>query len=838
MAYTPRAEPDNSDLEKEKELYASLYPPAGIAVNPNTGEALRPEQQGLLDQQAEEAEAEEESSLPSPVAMGLLGAGASMLRQSGWRDTPITLGEQIGYAIPAGMQAYYNQTIMNQEEEDRLAGEQKAQVDAEDALENEQAFLLALNTSKLKIGQKEHLFGLYKHNPTKAYELLKELTMPSEEKEGGKLKEVLNKKTNKMEWAWVYPNTPPEFIGAETGKESGLQTAEKEEFRWQAEHGLNQNRFGLSQQQFEVQKSQWQQSFNYQQGEDDANRAERIRMNDHRILQDGIRNGFTVKQIENQVQQYREMAMRRGIEFDQTLDLKKQILNFRKESWKTDYEARMKSDTLNHEQRVKEFEHKIAQDGIQNGFSAERIANDIKQFEDTLNLKKKHFTETHELKEKIFDWRVDDSIKKFNLQKGQFTERLTFDKYKYHKDHKHKISESARKQQNADRNYNQGVIEHLALIKQRGIKNGFDETRIRQAQEKFLFSQSKFDKEFSHKQYIDQANIDHRAATLAQQLAEYEYKKRRDVQGDIKDQDKWEKELREEQARIVQQAWENDFKGKKFGLDKDKFELSKAVFAADVEHKRLKLATEGSQPPQVLTGDAARDWAAENPNFELPAGKAGVPVIRINKHGNFDSVEWLSENKYNESQLSTLSRIQEKWMDSPDIRGSRKIARLARSLKALTDNKTGVSEFAMVYKFMKSLDETSTVLASEFRNAREAGLSAFDALELWGDKQFTGKQLDDDQKLEIVESVRTVAYQRLKQINQLQDAMIEKAVLGGISEEDARKMLPNTLAEYFKVYPYTGSTGVSDTTGAPTSGLEQMANEQYQGETEDEEVPE
>ena len=143
MAYTPRAEPDNSDLEKEKELYASLYPPAGIAVNPNTGEALRPEQQGLLDQQAEEAEAEEESSLPSPVAMGLLGAGASMLRQSGWRDTPITLGEQIGYAIPAGMQAYYNQTIMNQEEEDRLAGEQKAQVDAEDALENQQAFLLA-----------------------------------------------------------------------------------------------------------------------------------------------------------------------------------------------------------------------------------------------------------------------------------------------------------------------------------------------------------------------------------------------------------------------------------------------------------------------------------------------------------------------------------------------------------------------------------------------------------------------------------------------------------------------------------------------------------------------
>ena len=43
----------------------------------------------------------------SPLTMGLLQAGASMMRQSGWRRTPITTSEQIGYAIPAGIQAYY-----------------------------------------------------------------------------------------------------------------------------------------------------------------------------------------------------------------------------------------------------------------------------------------------------------------------------------------------------------------------------------------------------------------------------------------------------------------------------------------------------------------------------------------------------------------------------------------------------------------------------------------------------------------------------------------------------------------------------------------------------------
>ena len=159
------------------------------------------------------------------------------------------------------------------------------------------------------------------------------------------------------------------------------------------------------------------------------------------------------------------------------------------------------------------------------------------------------------------------------------------------------------------------------------------------------------------------------------------------------------------------------------------------------------------------------------------------------------------------------------------------MVRLARSLRALADNETGVSEFAMVYKFMKSLDETSTVLASEFRNAREAGLSAFDSLELWGDKQFTGKQLDDEQKFEIVEAVRSVAFQRMEDINKMREAMLEKLQIEGISREDAEKMVPNALQDYFDDYPYEGTTGLGERYKAGGSGggsnLKNMANQQY-----------
>lgn len=77
---------------------------------------------------------------------------------------------------------------------------------------------------------------------------------------------------------------------------------------------------------------------------------------------------------------------------------------------------------------------------------------------------------------------------------------------------------------------------------------------------------------------------------------------------------------------------------------------------------------------------------------------------------------------------------------------------------------SGVAEFAMIYKFMKSLDETSTVLASEFRNASTAGRSFFANVGVAFQKQWDGVQLGESQKREILNSVIAVAHAKLTEV--------------------------------------------------------------------------
>ena len=77
-----------------------------------------------------EEENEEYEGL-SPLAMGLLQAGASMMRNSGWRNTPMTTSEMIGHAIPAGIGGYYNQDVRNQQEEAEFYAQQQAEQQAQ-----------------------------------------------------------------------------------------------------------------------------------------------------------------------------------------------------------------------------------------------------------------------------------------------------------------------------------------------------------------------------------------------------------------------------------------------------------------------------------------------------------------------------------------------------------------------------------------------------------------------------------------------------------------------------------------------------------------------------------
>ena len=71
-----------------------------------------------LSEEAEEEikkqeEEEQEESGFDPMRMAALQAGASLLRHSGPRYTPMSFGQAIGHAIPAGIQGYYQQDALN-----------------------------------------------------------------------------------------------------------------------------------------------------------------------------------------------------------------------------------------------------------------------------------------------------------------------------------------------------------------------------------------------------------------------------------------------------------------------------------------------------------------------------------------------------------------------------------------------------------------------------------------------------------------------------------------------------------------------------------------------------
>ena len=136
---------------------------SGRRIDPETGELLNPDPKSLLKS---EEENEEYEGL-SPLAMGLLQAGASMMRNSGWRNTPMTTSEMIGHAIPAGIGGYYNQDVRNQQEEAEFYAQQQAeqqeeQLRIQQELEQEEItrMLLAVDDLKINHKRKTYLKGL------------------------------------------------------------------------------------------------------------------------------------------------------------------------------------------------------------------------------------------------------------------------------------------------------------------------------------------------------------------------------------------------------------------------------------------------------------------------------------------------------------------------------------------------------------------------------------------------------------------------------------------------------------------------------------------------------
>ena len=81
-------------------------------------------------EEREEEEEEQEESGFDPMRMAALQAGASLLRHSGPRYTPMSFGQAIGHAIPAGIQGYYQQDALNQQEQQAMLERQQAEQQA------------------------------------------------------------------------------------------------------------------------------------------------------------------------------------------------------------------------------------------------------------------------------------------------------------------------------------------------------------------------------------------------------------------------------------------------------------------------------------------------------------------------------------------------------------------------------------------------------------------------------------------------------------------------------------------------------------------------------------
>jgi len=126
-----------------------------------------------------EKEEEEEETGFNPLHAAALSAGASLLRNSGWSRNPMSLGESIGHAIPHGMQAYYNQDALNQNEQAALYerqqaeqtvldAKQKAEDDIKIQEQDQESFSQMMNELGLSVTEQKTMLRFYMKNPKEA----------------------------------------------------------------------------------------------------------------------------------------------------------------------------------------------------------------------------------------------------------------------------------------------------------------------------------------------------------------------------------------------------------------------------------------------------------------------------------------------------------------------------------------------------------------------------------------------------------------------------------------------------------------------------------------------
>ena len=136
-------------------------------------------------EEREEEEEEQEESGFDPMRMAALQAGASLLRHSGPRYTPMSFGQAVGHAIPAGIQGYYQQDAMNQQEQQAMLERQQAEQEALTAKQTAEAeasqkqalrinFEAALKNMGISHKDQTWFLSIYDADPKEAHKLLEE----------------------------------------------------------------------------------------------------------------------------------------------------------------------------------------------------------------------------------------------------------------------------------------------------------------------------------------------------------------------------------------------------------------------------------------------------------------------------------------------------------------------------------------------------------------------------------------------------------------------------------------------------------------------------------------
>jgi hypothetical protein len=440
------------------------------------------------------------------------------------------------------------------------------------------------------------------------------------------------------------------------------------------------------------------------------------------------------------------------------------------ENWDKQFEEKKSESKANRDQRVKEHAHTIVQDGIRNGFSREQITNQLDQFEKRFKAEGIRFDTTFNRGVLEFGINNDHRIKDTEIA----LERFAYLKVRDTEADRKWLSEHDLKLKRGDITDAQW-LEEMSRKKERD-KVGDEQWRIN------LDERLKENK-ITHEEWRE----------------EIERRKGRDIVGDEQWQNTIDLQWEKHKQKIIEDA-------KTHGIKLENLDLAKLKFTADVEHRMWEKDYKMNVVPRTLIGEDAKEWARAN-KVKFDTGK-GQLIVRLDKHGNLkgspeESITYHKLQKLKPLQQGYVRQISQDWHTSVEVKQANKVAVMLRTLEGLGKGDNGVREFAMIYKFMKSLDPTSTVLASEFKNAATAGLGWATSLKQWGQKGLFGTQLQQKIKADIIAGVRIIARMHWEALDgaglgNKRTTALATADLMGIDNNTASPIFRTGLDDIFK----------------------------------------